>query len=79
MLCFYMEASVPASAPRLCTILIMLFMQMDIYLSNAFRRLITKSKNAFVDIEYFLDNIQFKVTEFMALTNEGPLLHTVWT
>ncbi|XP_050039045.1 23 kDa integral membrane protein-like [Dermacentor andersoni] len=34
---------------------------MDIYLSNAFRRLITKSKNAFVDIEYFLDNIQFKL------------------
>lgn len=34
---------------------------MDRYLSHAFRRLIPKSKNAFVDIEYFLDNVQFKL------------------
>ncbi|KAL3201837.1 hypothetical protein MRX96_042756 [Rhipicephalus microplus] len=34
---------------------------MDRYLSHTFRRLIPKSKNAFVDIEYFLDNVQFKL------------------
>ncbi|XP_077519283.1 23 kDa integral membrane protein-like [Amblyomma americanum] len=34
---------------------------MDIYLSSAIRRLITKSKNSFVDVEYFLDNVQVKL------------------
>lgn len=33
----------------------------DNYLSGAFRRLVTKSKSAFVDVESFLDNIQFKL------------------